>query len=589
MLYNSSVQVILLNQTPFCALALNIMNFNSPTEKSLLFGDYNGRPLLFFIPYNDAQRAYYRDKLYEHGGIITETRPSITNSIILATSNPVLDEEVPSYRLQFIDDCIAAGMILNISNYQHFVAPPSTSASTTTHQLTTPKTPTTPSLGITGTSNSFASLPNSYIVSQYSQLQSQALLLRPSQQVMSGLLQSLASQHSFSYPNSNARSNSLPQINQTPFQPPAPQFLQSTTVHGRQQNHNEYSNYGQQFNQFNASSSSSSRQLLELQVNDISPTSTVTITTGSSLAITVTKFTPEKDEFILERVREKPRERNSHKFFRLLAEHPILKEHTANSIRNRFRHQLFARLKYIYKSDERGELVRDPQTHEPVRVGLDQLPLALKNKYTAEDDMILCQEILDYNKQKNIEITNDITVPVSYFKKLHTKYPHHPTSSWRDRYRKFVQVVGCVSYMEYYRRCIALGQMPKPIDKQMMKDFNGYDYKTKHAALKNESHLNDSTNSVVSVGNTITSHEDVLGMPIFSLHSSESGEGDTQYQQTSGSSHYENMALASADNHVNLRPIEQLDSRQSDSQSNKYGFHDEIPDLRPSGNLEDLF
>ncbi|KAG7194793.1 DNA-binding transcription factor rap1 [Scheffersomyces spartinae] len=554
------------------------MNLNSLTEKSLLFGDYNGRPLLFFIPYNDAQRTYYRDKLYEHGGIITETRPSVTNSIILASSNPVLDEEVPSYRLQFIDDCIAAGMILNISNYQHYAAPPATSASSITHQLNTPKTPATPSLGLSGTNNTFALLPNQYIVSQYSQLQAQQR--RPSQERPSSLPQAMATQHPTTYVDSTPKSGTLPQMNQTAFQPqpPAPQFLQSNTIHGRQQN--DYCSYGLQPGQFNASSSSSSRQLLGLQANELSPSSTTPILTGPT---SLTKFTPEKDEFILERVREKPRERNSHKFFRLLAEYPILKEHTANSLRNRFRHQLFARLKYIYKSDERGELIRDPQTNEPVRVGLDQLPLALKNKYTAEDDMILCQEILDYNKQKNIEISNDITVPVSYFKKLHSKYPHHPTSSWRDRYRKFVQVVGCVSYMEYYSRCLALGQVPKPIDKQMMKDFNGYNYKTKHSlndAMKKKPNLG----TIVSVGN-----EDVNGMPIFSLHSSESGEGDTNYQHNRGNNHFENMGQPSIDNCGNLSAVEELDSRQSNSQSNnKYGF-EEILDLRQNGNLEDLF
>ena len=170
------------------------------------------------------------------------------------------------------------------------------------------------------------------------------------------------------------------------------------------------------------------------------------------------RFTIEQDEFILEQVRRKPRFRQSQKFYRKLAELEPLRGHTGNSIRSRFRKHLESRLNYIYKTNDMDELIYD-EAGNLIKIGLDQMPGTLKNKFIPQDDYILCCYALKYMETTN---TDSSALPYSFYDSMYRKCPKHTLHSWRDRFRKFIRdKTDLVEYKEYYENCEKVGMTPR--------------------------------------------------------------------------------------------------------------------------------
>ncbi|RCK55253.1 DNA-binding protein RAP1 [Candida viswanathii] len=176
---------------------------------------------------------------------------------------------------------------------------------------------------------------------------------------------------------------------------------------------------------------------------------------------TPNRFTEEQDEFVLERVREKPRLRNSHKFYDALAEHPKLAPHTGNSIRSRYRRVLRHRLYFVYKTDDHDRLVFDSHGQK-INIGIDEIGGTLKNKFTAEDDYRLCLALKNSNK-----------IVYSVFSDLYRRYPNHSINSWRDRYRKFVKEDEIDDYINYYLRKKRQGREPLCLSNNTKKQETG--------------------------------------------------------------------------------------------------------------------
>lgn len=198
------------------------------------------------------------------------------------------------------------------------------------------------------------------------------------------------------------------------------------------------------------------------------------------------RFTDLKDEYILKQIRLNPRLRNSHKFFDGLAIHDVLKGHTGNSIRSRYRNHLESRLAYVYKTDEDGVLIKSADGKN-IRDSLENLPKTLKNRFTALEDFNLCTELIEYSrlkyyedlesgavdkdedgKPKPFDLYQEFTAPVSFFAMMAKNYPSHSYHSWRDRYRKFVRQYGAQKYIDDYNRSIQNGETP-----EQMKNFTG--------------------------------------------------------------------------------------------------------------------
>lgn len=209
------------------------------------------------------------------------------------------------------------------------------------------------------------------------------------------------------------------------------------------------------------------------------------------------RFNDVKDEYILKHVRLNARLRNSHRFFDELATHDVLKGHTGNSIRSRYRNHLESKLGYVYKTDANGNLLKTPDGKH-IRQSLDKLPKTLKNRFTAQDDYQLCSEIIEYSKNKYLEALKsgivpkdnsgkpvefdyyaDFTVPVSFFSMMAKKYPTHSYNSWRDRYRKFVRNYGAQKYVDDYDTAVERGDTP-----EQMKNFTGKKFAANHKAIK---------------------------------------------------------------------------------------------------------
>ena len=170
------------------------------------------------------------------------------------------------------------------------------------------------------------------------------------------------------------------------------------------------------------------------------------------------RFTIEQDEFILEHIRRKPRFRQSQKFYAQLALLEPLRGHTGNSIRSRFRKHLESRLNYIYKTDDQDQLIRD-EAGNLIKIGLDEMPGTLKNKFTPEDDYLLCCVALEYMASNNID---SIGLRYSFFDGMYRKYRNHTLQSWRDRFRKYIRDKSdLVDYKEYYENCEKVGMAPR--------------------------------------------------------------------------------------------------------------------------------
>lgn len=192
-------------------------------------------------------------------------------------------------------------------------------------------------------------------------------------------------------------------------------------------------------------------------------------------------FSDEQDEYILKQVRLNPRLRTSHSFFTDLAKHPVLKGHTGESIRSRYRSRLEPKLNYVYKSAEDGTLIRDSRGRL-VRESLENMPKTIRSRFTAVEDYILCKKIVEHcrtkfkenvdsgsgeilgnENRKEFNPYGDLTVPLPFFTSLTNEYPSRTFHSWRDRYRKFVRQYGAQRYIDYYDKCVKEGQEPEII------------------------------------------------------------------------------------------------------------------------------
>lgn len=207
-----------------------------------------------------------------------------------------------------------------------------------------------------------------------------------------------------------------------------------------------------------------------------------------------TKFTPEADNYILEQVRLKPRFRTSHKFFEELAQHDLLKGHTGNSVRSRYRAHLEHKLQYVYKTDDYDRLILDEEGNRiPVLVAQAK---TIKNRFTADDDYNLCTSIIEHvlNNQdpETLRYADDKTtrlpdgmlneanfsVLISFFDDFARRNTTHSSSSWRDRYRKFARVYGLQRYRDDYLEAMKTKEGPQP-----MKNLTSRESKSEKKAL----------------------------------------------------------------------------------------------------------
>lgn len=214
------------------------------------------------------------------------------------------------------------------------------------------------------------------------------------------------------------------------------------------------------------------------------------------------RFTKEQDEYLLEQIRLNPAKRGSHAFYEQLLKHPILEDHTKHSLRSRFRLYLVKKLDYAYKTDERGDLLYDKSGNR-IKISLDGLP-DVKRKYTADDDYILCKEIVAFNTNRlheaqtnpgRVELDNEnLNVPVSFFTQIMKAYPNHSAQSWRDRYRKFAVDFGILDYISYYEQETANNRIPQPLSRKnklskhtdMVRNLVGSSYDDNSRALDEE-------------------------------------------------------------------------------------------------------
>ncbi|GMM37795.1 DNA-binding transcription factor [Saccharomycopsis crataegensis] len=179
--------------------------------------------------------------------------------------------------------------------------------------------------------------------------------------------------------------------------------------------------------------------------------------------ITVNKngFTKEEDNFIMEEVRKNPTRRATHKLFGEIA--TKLNRHTGNSVRYRFRNHLQKSLGYVYKTDNKGELLVDGHGNY---IRTENMPSTVKNKFTSEDDYVLCKSVMQKSQVVEGDEANSVTLPNKFFDLMEKEQPHHSRAAWRDRFRKFARVYGIENYIRYYEECLAQNKIPEP-----MKDF----------------------------------------------------------------------------------------------------------------------
>lgn len=189
------------------------------------------------------------------------------------------------------------------------------------------------------------------------------------------------------------------------------------------------------------------------------------------------RFSPEQDQFILNQVRLNPVERGSHSFFKDLSQYEILSPHNAVSIRSRYRLHLMPKLKWGYKTDKDGNLVYD-SNGDKIKVPVEDLPVR-KQKFTAEDDYLMCLKIMEevksnlpeqelkYEQQikdfRKSRIPDSPRVPVSFFRYTMRSFEQHTYESWRYRYSKVASKVGVQSYIHYYESALKQRQKPYPM------------------------------------------------------------------------------------------------------------------------------
>lgn len=379
-----------------------------------IFVTPDGRSMRFTIQHGEPRRAEFVQKIITHGGAVIEPGKDV---ILLGQQDAILLGQHGVFSIDFIDDCIEQGQIIAIAPYIN---------------CNTEEEPNLidPRIAAISQQSNLSDDPNSQIP-ELTAAQLQQLEPQQQESVHEPLFQPQPLHHHYE-PAIEAEFPPSRQQQSLPLTPP-PQQNQQHEIQPQQQQQNEMPVQEQEL----VSTASSSVQK--------STTKTAKKSTN--------RFTEEQDEFILERIRENPRLRNSHKFYDTLATMEILNNHTQNSIRSRYRRLLQHRLYYVYKIDDFDRLVYDKHG-EKIKVGIEDIGGTLKNKFTAEDDYILCKALKDAKR-----------VVYSVFSDLYRKNPHHSINSWRDRYRKFVGDGDIEAYITYYEKKISVGETPEGLSR----------------------------------------------------------------------------------------------------------------------------
>ncbi|KAK6454582.1 DNA-binding protein [Scheffersomyces xylosifermentans] len=339
-------------------------------HKSTLFTYPEGNSIRFFISPQDPSRSHYQQQIVNNGGVLLEQEASGGNNpYVHLTRAPLMNKA--TINLQYIDDCIASGRLLDFSKY---------------------------------------SFHNDFHIDT-------SLLNRGAGDVLVGVTAAAA-----------AAAAAASYVNEDVAAAAAAVSATGDLAIGQEGGSGETGN--------------------------IQPPRRVR---GHN------RFTKEKDEFILRQVRMNPKLRHSHRFYSDLAQEEILKGHTGNSVRSRFRKHLEPDLEYVYKVDDNGRVMKDEEGRK-IKLSLSEFPETLKNKYDAKDDYLLVTEAKDYIfKHYGKQMDTKIILPYSFFNDLYRKEPKHTLHSWRDRYRKFITDGTIEEYIQYYENCKKENREAKPL------------------------------------------------------------------------------------------------------------------------------
>ncbi|GEQ67333.1 hypothetical protein JCM33374_g997 [Metschnikowia sp. JCM 33374] len=321
------------------------------------------------------------------------------------------------------------------------------------------------------------------------------------------------------------------------------QFVNSTIQHNTPVQIEEFAFHRPQKKRPNPSYEEEALHALDVSNSSLSSMDSGVKRPRDKLSKSTTKFTPEADAYILEQVRMRPRFRTSHKFFEDLAKHEMLKGHTGNSVRSRYRAHLEHKLQYVFKTDAYDNLVLDEEGQKiPVEVSSAK---TMKNKFTAEDDYNLCNDVIRHvsSIQNNNapELPNGLldedkfSVSISFFDDYARRNPQHSSSSWRDRYRKFARPHGLQKYRDEYLRDCNTKEGPKPMknmtsrkdrDRGQNRDPSKYPKEAKEkmnmrkAAAKNAV-MNDTTTAAAAVQALLGGHDSSQMAELDSSHMAE--------------------------------------------------------------------
>ena len=209
------------------------------------------------------------------------------------------------------------------------------------------------------------------------------------------------------------------------------------------------------------------------------------------------KFTPDKDEFILERVRQEPRKRKLLEFYVELASSPELRGHTGNSVRSRFNQQLAKRLAWVYDRDLDGNYKLDEEGN---RKRTTVIPDTQKVPFSHQDDLYLCERIAKEREFPDAEVT--ITDPAQFYQEeiearinesktemmpypfygqLAKELPQHSQNLWRDHHRKYLLLDAVPYYIAYYKWCQEQGISPKKLPRKKAYDLSKINANRKRA------------------------------------------------------------------------------------------------------------
>lgn len=244
------------------------------------------------------------------------------------------------------------------------------------------------------------------------------------------------------------------------------------------------------------------------------------------------RFNQDKDEFIIKNIRLNPRYRNSHVFFNKLAESDILKGHTGNSVRSRYRNHLQSQITWVYDIDEHDQIKRDVFGHK-LKIEFLKFQGTLKNNFTPQHDYLLCVEAakviglninfenenfnIDDFYYQHIKLINDSSslssnspITYSFFDKMYRLKPIHSLHSWRDRFRKYVSLELIPNYIKYYEKCVRMNILPKNLPRKLE-----FTKKVLTARITHELARNDTAALDEEIGETANSNiDEVLSIQV---------------------------------------------------------------------------